>query len=272
MLPTLRLVSYNLLEGLRTLTPEDVFPRPLDPARVEAARQAVSDLDPDILVLNEALFSRPFAGEFTDFAQLFGYPHHAAALYDGAWGNAILSRHPISSAHEMRAADDRGGLVATLDVPGGRLAVATYHPHPQRKPAHKAADYLKLLSGLAGPIIVCGDMNCVSPHDAIDRLALLESFRRFSPAAETTLEQFLESGRHVFAALGQIGFADAVPASGRRYSIPTDLISSDKGSGIRIDHILANPGIRATSGAVEHSAASNRASDHHPVRLDFQFS
>ena len=38
---------------------------------------------------------------------------------------------------------------------------------------------------------------------------------------------------------------------------------------MRIDHILANEAIEVVSGGVIHSTASNRASDHHPVALDF---
>jgi hypothetical protein len=55
--------------------------------RAKVAQTLVVGFDPDILVLNEALFCRTYAG-------LFGYPYHAASLYDDAWGNAILSRHP----------------------------------------------------------------------------------------------------------------------------------------------------------------------------------
>lgn len=58
--------------------------------------------------------------------------------------------------------------------------------------------------------------------------------------------------------------------TGRHYSIPTDLINLDKSSGMRIDHIFANDGIEVVAGEVVHSAATNRASDHHPVVLDFR--
>jgi endonuclease/exonuclease/phosphatase family metal-dependent hydrolase len=52
--------------------------------------------------------------------------------------------------------------------------------------------------------------------------------------------------------------------------MPTDLISLNKSSAIRIDHILANEAIEVVHGEVVHSRASNRASDHHPVLLDFR--
>ena len=54
--------------------------------------------------------------------------------------------------------------------------------------------------------------------------------------------------------------------------MPTDLINPDKRSGIRIDHILANAAIAIAGGEVVHSADTNRASDHHPVMVDFHIS
>jgi endonuclease/exonuclease/phosphatase family metal-dependent hydrolase len=268
MTTTLRLMSYNILEGLRPIAPAAGEARHIDRDRADAALAVVRDYGPDMLVLNEALFCQQHKGRVVDYADLFGFPYEVSALYDDAWGNAILSRHPIAKSHEMRI-HDRGGLIAAIATPMGELTVASYHPHPRRFPADKASDFERLVSGLAGPLIVCGDLNCINPEDTLDRPTLIAGFRRFSSSPEASVEQFVESGRVVFAALSQLGLRDAVPLQGRRYSIPTDLISADKSSGMRIDHILANDAIEVASGEVAHSAASNRASDHHPVVLEF---
>jgi len=229
----------------------------------------VSKLDPDVLVLNEALFCRSHAGRNVDYAGLFAFPYQTAALYDGAWGNAILSRHPIASSQELRIYN-RGGLTAVIDTPAGQLTVASYHPHPLRYPENKALDFTQLVAGLTGPLIVCGDLNCISPEDVVDRGQLIAAFRSFSSDAERAVDQFIDSGKLVFAGLGKLGLQDAIPPAGRRYSIPTDLINADKSSGIRIDHILANGAIEIVTGEVVHSPASNRASDHHPVMVEFR--
>ena len=84
------------------------------------------------------------------------------------------------------------------------------------------------------------------------------------------MDQFIDSGKLVFAGLRKLGLKDAIPLAGRRYSIPTDLINADNSSGIRIDHILANEAIEVVAGEVVHSPASNRASDHHPVMVEFR--
>lgn len=229
----------------------------------------VSTLAPDILVLNEALFCRLHAGKNVDYAGLFAFPYETAALYDGAWGNAILSRYPIARSTEFRIYN-RGGLVAVIDTPEGRLTVASYHPHPHRYPENKALDFTRLVAGVTGPLIVCGDLNCISPEDAVDREQLIAAFRSFSSDAERAVDQFIDRGNLVFAELGKLGLRDAIPSVGRRYSIPTDLINPDKRSGIRIDHVLVNDAIEVVTGEVVHSPASNQASDHHPVVVEFR--
>jgi endonuclease/exonuclease/phosphatase family metal-dependent hydrolase len=150
------------------------------------------------------------------------------------------------------------------------LTVASYHPHPHRYPENKALDFSQLVAGLTGPLIVCGDLNCISPDDHTDRDRLIVAFRAFSANAEADVDRFLESGKLVFATLGKLGLKDAIPVSARRYTMPTDLISLDKSSAIRIDHILTNDAIKVVRGEVVHSAASHRASDHHPVLLEFR--
>ncbi len=95
---TLRIVSFNILEGLRPVKPRARERRNIDRTRSEHALSLIGELAPDFLVLNEALFCRQHAGHMIDYGELFGFPYQAAALYDGAWGNAILSRFPIAKS------------------------------------------------------------------------------------------------------------------------------------------------------------------------------
>ena len=265
----MRLVSYNILEGLRPISSAATDRRLIDRERAAAVKAVVADLAPDILVLNEALFCRMYAGRAVNYGKLFDFPYQAAALYDESWGNAILSRYPIASFQEMRIYN-RGGLIATIETLSGQLSIGSYHPHPARYPENKAHDFTRLVSNVSGPLIVCGDMNCINPEDATDRNSMIEAFGSFSESPETAVDRFIQSGESVFNALGEIGFRDAIPPSGRRYSMPTDLINSDKQSAMRIDHILANSAIDVVTGEVVHSPESNRASDHHPVMMDFR--
>ncbi len=262
-----RLLAYNILEGFRPQGADPSERRRLDRERLGAARQFFAEVAPDIVVLNEALFCREYDGAGVDYAGLLGYPHEASALYDREWGNAILSRFPIRRAEETRIYN-RGGLRAWIELPSGTVAVASYHPHPQRYPENKAEDFAALLADLGDTAIVCGDFNSISPEDEIDEGQLLAGFRRFSPDPEAAVVRFIESGRAVFAVLERHGLRDAIPPAGRRYSVPTDLRSADKDAAMRLDHICVGAAIEVLHGEVMHTPLSQLISDHHPVVAD----
>jgi endonuclease/exonuclease/phosphatase family metal-dependent hydrolase len=262
-----RLLAYNILEGLRPVGAAAGERRRFDRERLDAARQLLAATAPDIVVLNEALFCRDYAGQATDYAELLGFPHHAAALYDREWGNAILSRFPVLAAEETRIYN-RGGLRAMIATPAGTVTVASYHPHPGRYPRNKAADFAALLDGVAGAAVLCGDFNAISPEDPIDLAELRQGFRRFSPDPDAAVARFIDSGGAVFAALAAHGMRDAIPPAGRRYTIPTDLLSTDKGAAMRLDHIFVSAEIAVLHGEVVHDTLSQIISDHHPVLAD----
>jgi endonuclease/exonuclease/phosphatase family metal-dependent hydrolase len=262
-----RLLTYNILEGFRPLGADEAERRSIDRARLAAAQQLFAELDPDIVVLNEALYCDAYDGITIDYGALTGYPHVASALYDREWGNAILSRSPILGAEETRIYN-RGGLRARIALPEGTVTIASYHPHPGREPRHKAADFAALIDGIEGPLVLCGDFNSISPEDTVDTERLLKGFRRFSPEPEAALARFLESGHAVFSLLSARGLRDAIPPEGRRYSMPTDLRSPDKDGAMRLDHIFVSREIVMRHGEVLHHALSEVASDHHPVIAD----
>lgn len=260
------MVSYNLREGLRPLG-ADTDRRSVSRGRADAARRLMADLDADVVVLNEALFCEPFDGVAIDYGALFGYPHAVTALYDREWGNAILARHPIVARSEMRI-HNRGGVRATLDVAGDRVTVACYHPHPGRRPARKAIDFRRLLAPMRGPRVVCGDFNAVSPDDTVDVAALVDGFRRFSAEPEAAVARFVESGRAVFAMLASHGLRDAMPAEQRRYTMPTNLLTTHKTSAMRLDHIFVSDEIEVVDARVVQTELTEFISDHHPVVAD----
>ncbi|MGO8920277.1 MAG: endonuclease/exonuclease/phosphatase family protein [Stellaceae bacterium] len=260
-----RLLSYNILEGFRPLGADEAERRSIDRARLAAAQQLCAELEPDVVVLNEALYCDAYDGVTIDYGALLGFPHAVSALYDREWGNAILSRFPILGAEETRIAN-RGGLRAEIALAAdAAVTVASYHPHPLRRPGGKAADFAALIDGVDGALVLCGDFNAISPEDTVDEARLLQGFRRFSSEPEAALARVLASGRAVFSLLVARGLRDAIPPEGRRYSMPTDLRSPDKDAAMRLDHIFVSRQIAVRRGEVLHHALSEIASDHHPV-------
>ena len=203
-----------------------------------------------------------------DYAQLLGFEHAFCDTYDGAWGNAILSRIPFTQTHRFRI-HNRGGLRVAVERDGWTLGVATYHPHPSRYPHNKASDYESIVPlEFPHPLVVCGDFNAISPEDRVDARALEDAFRRFSKHPEADVARFITGGDEVFATLRRLGLRDAMLPQWRKPTIPTDLLSKDKSSGMRIDHAWVNQQAHVVQGGVVMDPLAEVASDHYPIFVD----
>ena len=175
--------------------------------------------------------------------------------------------------HRAGANQDRGLLAVRLGLPEGEAWVATYHPHPQRRPRKRLEDYAGFLPLLPGPLLLAGDMNAVSPEDAPDAAALARGFERFRApdVARREVERFVEAGRVLFRDVApRFGLRDALKAAERGYTIPTPMLSTDVSSAMRIDFILVNGGIAVDKGWVVRGPEADVASDHYPVAADFR--
>ena len=278
--PLRRLISWNILEGLLQPSAGETDHRLPDESRRRAAVTLIGRLKPDLLVLNEALYCEEAFGQFEDYAALFDFPHAASRLYDGSWGNAILSRHPIidvvaTTIHRSRSSQDRGMLAGKVKFPEGETWIATYHPHPQRRPRKRVEDYAEFLPLLPGPLLLAGDMNAISPDDDPDVAALAHGFERFraSDMAQREVERFVEAGRLLFKeVLPRFGLHDAMPPAERGYTIPTAMLSTDISSAMRIDYVMVNGGIGIDKGWVIRDPEADIASDHYPIAVDFRLS
>lgn len=263
----LRVLSWNILEGWHHRCKSGQPPQ-WDEDRLHAAQSLVKQINPDIVVLNEALWCRSFKDYEVDYAALLGFEHMFCDTYDGAWGNAVLSRLPFVDTHRFRI-HNRGGLRVSVQSDDWTLGVATYHPHPSRYPQNKASDYRQLVPmDFEHPLVVCGDFNAISPADDVDQRALVEAFKRFSSRPEEDVARFVEGGKEVFGALEQLGLHDAMQPDWRKPTMPTDLLSKDKSSAMRIDHAWVNDRVRVVHGEVIVSNEANVASDHYPIVLD----
>jgi endonuclease/exonuclease/phosphatase family metal-dependent hydrolase len=276
MLSTIRIMTYNLLEGLLDKNGA------VDETRRKSAIAAVNEIDPDVLVLNEALRCVPDAdGKINDYAAWFNMPHALAKTYDGTWGNVILSKLPLRETKTF-AIYNRSGIVAEIMVHShddecqnhDNLVVGTYHPHPSRWPAHKAADFTELVSDINAPCLICGDFNAINPEDDPDIERLAVAFKAFTPkgAERSSAERFVAGGKAVFEALAEIGFTDAVPKESRTPTIPTALIAkpteNETSSAMRIDHVVGNSKVTIIAGGVLKTEDTDTASDHYPVWVD----
>jgi endonuclease/exonuclease/phosphatase family metal-dependent hydrolase len=203
----LRIVTYNIAHG-RGLQPiQGLTSRRKIRANLLKIAKLLRSLEPDVVALQEIDQNSLWAGSFDQLEFLrefggfpyavFGVNNRRAEFPRLNYGNAILSRHPITEAENIKFGrknfGEKGFLFAEIEVRGRRLPVVNMHLHYRsratrirqvehvmdylnRKHPHRHAHWLM-------PPIVCGDMN--NPSHTSDATASL--FRYFARHGHYTL-------------------------------------------------------------------------------------
>jgi endonuclease/exonuclease/phosphatase family metal-dependent hydrolase len=165
MTSTLRIVTWNIHKGIGT---DRSY-------RLDRIVQVLRDLDADVVCLQEVDEGVPrsdFERQGERLSLELGYPHAALGLNvrvkDGAYGNLILSRHPLEDVHNVDLTvppkKRRSGLVARIRTgpPEGWL-LANVHlglMHMERR-----VQVRRLLAHLFEdarpnqPLVIAGDWN-----------------------------------------------------------------------------------------------------------------
>jgi endonuclease/exonuclease/phosphatase family metal-dependent hydrolase len=152
--------------------------------RVKQIGRILKDAQIDIVVLNEVDFSSFWSGHFDQarvIAQEAGYSYFAEQrnvdiaipFCSIRFGNAILSRYPISEAkfikfpnpsriQELFGGDTKYGLLCTIDLPGGdsiRVFAVHLTVHSEALRAECARIILRIQAESDIPLIAMGDFN-----------------------------------------------------------------------------------------------------------------
>lgn len=164
--------------------------------RLEAIRDGVAELSPDILGLQEVVRLHPDDGDGLDQAAAIaaGFDYHVAygRARDERWfGNAVLSRWPITRSHVYElprvGTDERRTLLfAEIGSPFGTIPFFVTHLNWKFDEGHvRAAQLLEIVhrietltSGdraLAFPALLVGDLNAEPDSDEIRYLRGLAS-------------------------------------------------------------------------------------------------
>jgi endonuclease/exonuclease/phosphatase family metal-dependent hydrolase len=263
----MRVMTYNLLYGFHERAGDAMVYRP---ERARAAAEVVRAAAPDVLALTEAAYVDA-DGRFVrqDFAALFGLPHVACAGFVGSWGNALLSRYPITRAARLPLGSHPGGappsaLRAMLDVDGRALCVDVVHPSPHITEAERVAAFAPLLAGQPRPALLLGDLNALSDEDPYDAATLAAQLRGRVPDPEALAARMLD--RQLVAAVRAAGLVDVMPRERRRHTLPTRLPRAHtQGAELRIDYVFASPEVRVVDAAVVREGPVDEVSDHYPV-------
>lgn len=264
---SLKILTYNTLFG------------GLDGAektRAEKMLELINDLQPDIFLMQEA------RGYEADGAALFYALEHeismrgflAPAPHTGQ-NTAIFIREPLKAKSFQPDNVHFHHALARLVVvlPGGQeLTVMSAHLCPNG--AHVRRREAAYLAPLALPdklVLVGGDFNSVSPHDAEphDFGAL--------PARHRTRylgEDLQTIDRSVMASLNAAGWVDIGHRLGKgdTSTVPTPAYKDAEFATMRCDYILASRALADTARHYEviKTPLTDAASDHYPVLVEFE--
>jgi endonuclease/exonuclease/phosphatase family metal-dependent hydrolase len=191
----LRLLTYNIAHGRGLLLHQSLRRESAIRAQLAKIGRLITRLDADIVALQEVDENSRWSGSFDHLACLAGYagmPHVAFGItnrrvgrYHLNYGNAVLSRFPITNVESHifgpRKVGEKGFMYCELELPQGRLPLLNLHlNHSSRtqrlKQVVRVMEFIDVhrrtrsAHCCASPII-CGDMN--NPSHTPDATATL---------------------------------------------------------------------------------------------------
>ena len=169
------------------------------PARRLLVIDGLRALQPDVIVLQEVLQDDGLRNQAEDLAQVLGYSAYFISIdapdRTRRYGNAILTRHPVSARDwtPLRPLDDsRTAGMLRIGIGGRALDVFATHLHHEDTPAgagkraEQLADLMAFIdrTGDDAPRIVAGDFNIAAGRPelaALDTAGYQEAFTRLHP-------------------------------------------------------------------------------------------
>jgi endonuclease/exonuclease/phosphatase family metal-dependent hydrolase len=181
--PTLRIATWNIAHGRGS--GDSNWEEGGEPKRdrVGQIAEKIQSFDADVVILNEVDFSASWSGgndQAEQIAMQAGYPicikqaNLDFGFLLGRWyfGNAILSRFPLSDAHvvelkplnrwESWLVGNKRGVSCRVELPNGdRVSVVGLHLESRGEAIRvkQVDDVARHLGTLGSPIVVAGDLN-----------------------------------------------------------------------------------------------------------------
>jgi len=252
----LRLVTFNIAHGRGLMPIQGMTSARRIRMNLRRIAALLTRLNPDIVALQEIDECSRWAGNFDHLDYLrsfvdlphsvYGINNRREGLINLSYGNAFLSKHPITASETVvfgrSKVGEKGFLFAEFDVRGLRVPIVNLHLHyASRKHRFRQLDrllaYLREQDRVRSPRpgvspIVCGDFNNPGSHRGDATSSLLS---------------------HLF------DFDDYVlyPQSGRTFPSPFP--------SRLLDFVFLPPGCVA----VESEVVKSLLSDHRPVMVEF---
>lgn len=176
----LRLFSLNVAHGRRNAPNQPFLSRRKAHRNLRAIGEAVRDLGPDVVALQEADGPSSWSGNFDHVETIAQHAELSAHVrgdhnpfgfgrFDIRSGTALLANRPLNDVVSHRFGltwrDTKGFVVATVEVPswdGAEIDVVSVHldflnPKIRRRQICRMVD---VLAARGRPLVVVGDLNC----------------------------------------------------------------------------------------------------------------
>lgn len=176
----LRLFSLNIAHGRRNAPNQPFLSRRKAQRNLRAIGEAVRDLGPDVVALQEADGPSSWSGNLDHVETIAQHAELSSHIrgdhklfgfgrFDIRYGTALLANRPLNDvvSHSFGATwrDTKGFVVATVEVPswdGAEIDVVSVHldflnPNIRRRQICQMVD---VLASRGRPLVVVGDLNC----------------------------------------------------------------------------------------------------------------
>jgi endonuclease/exonuclease/phosphatase family metal-dependent hydrolase len=276
----LKIMQYNILAGFRKFEK----PYTLEENRLKSAQKIVEKEDPDILALNEAYFeSENKSAILMDYQKIFDFPFYAHGNHENKmnffWGNCILSKHPIIFEENL---SKKGKSLLRLKIKIENKIIDLDVTHLSMIPLTNSKGQGKLtkeiLKGKKSNYLLIGDLNSLSPLDKYNKKKMINSWSKFSKGildmphkdrkistTKDLVEEMLK--RDAVKEVSKKGLVDTYKKKNKNFdfTIPTDLLSKDKSSGVRMDYIFCSKDFKVLKSGIIKNKLTEMASDHYPI-------
>ncbi len=263
----LKIMCYNIKRGFRELEP----PHKSEEKRKKLAQKVVEKENPDVLVLNEAYFIGKNSKIKEDYQKIFPFKYYKAGEHKKGllpfWGDAVLSKYPITDFQNL-SYGHLALLRMKIKIEDDILNLDAIHisPIPVITKSYQKELISYVLKGKSMKnYILAGDFNAVSPKDKYNKEELRKAWKNIIENGEKVIDEMIE-GKTISVVLNK-GLIDMYRENNKRpsYTIPTDLLSKNKSSGVRVDHIFCTNDFKVIDSYILKNKLTEKASDHYPV-------
>lgn len=263
----IKIMQYNIRTGFR----KTEKPYEYEGERLKLAKKIVKKENPDILILNEAYFeSKNEAGILMNYQKIFNFPFYTHGNYKRGlspfWGHSVLSKFPIE--YSLNKSEGLAGLFSVkIKVQNKIINLDMVHISPIPYLSNKKQEnFIKhVLKNKKDNYILTGDFNSLSSDDEYDKKEMVEAWSKFEKNAKKVIKEMLK--RDAVRFVLSSGLVDTYKSKNNLFdfSIPTDFLSKDKSSGIRIDYIFCSKEFNVLDSGIIKNNLTEEASDHYPI-------